>query len=184
MNSFPRLAEPLADAQVALRDYQERDIPEILIAYQDDPRLHLLTGQDRPPSGAELGSHAEREPAARAAGTHATLTILEPGSDICRGQIRVDEVDWDQARADLTIWIAPQLRARGLGRRALKLAGGWLLGTCRLARVQMLAEPPNRPLVRAAEAAGFAHEGLLRQYHRQRGKRVDAIVLSQITADL
>ena len=66
MRSFPRLADPLAGGTVTLRDYAERDIPEILIAHQDDPRLYVLTGEDRPPSGAELGRAAEREAAERA----------------------------------------------------------------------------------------------------------------------
>ncbi len=184
MSSFPHLIDPLTDGGVVLRDYFERDIPEILIAYQDDPRLHSLTGEDRPPSGAELGSRAEREPAARAAGERATLTILEPGSDTCRGQIRVDDVDWDNARADLTIWLAPQVRGRGLGRRALRLAGGWLLGACRLARVEVLADPANLAVINAAQAAGFVREGVLRAYQRRRGSRVDAIVMSLIPPDL
>ena len=184
MSPFPHLADPLTDGGVILRDYLERDIPEILIAYQDDPRLHLLTGEDRPPSGAELGSQAEGEASARAAGTRATLSILEPGSDTFRGQLRVLEVDWDHARAGLAIWLAPQARGRRLGRRALRLAGEWLLGVCRLVRVEMLAEPGNLPLIRAAEAAGFAREGILRHYHRKRAARIDAIVLSMIQSDL
>ena len=184
MSSFPRLDEPLTDGSVVLRDYAERDIPEILIAYQDDPRLHVLTGEDRPPRGAELGRRAEREPAARAAGERATLTILESDSDTCRGQVRVEDADWDQNRAGVTIWLAPQVRGRGLGRRALRLTGEWLIQTCGLARVELLAEPSNVPAVHAAQAAGFVHEGVLRGYHRRRGKRVDAIVLSLIPADL
>jgi RimJ/RimL family protein N-acetyltransferase len=184
MSAFPRLADPLADGTVTLRDYEERDIPEILIAYQDDPRLHLLTGEDRPPSCAELGRRAEREPAARAVGERATLTILDAGSDTCRGQIKVDDVDWDQARAGLTIWLAPQVRGRGLGRRGLRLAGAWLLGVCQLARVELLAEPGNLPAIRAARAAGFAEEGVLRAYQRRRGKRIDTAVMSLIAADL
>ncbi len=78
MSSFPQLADPLTDGRVVLRDYKERDIPEILIAYQDDPRLHVSSGEDRPPTGAELGSRAEREAALRAAGEGVTLTVLEP----------------------------------------------------------------------------------------------------------
>lgn len=184
MSSFPRLADPLTDGHVVLRDYAERDIPEILIAHQDDPRLHRLIGQNRPPSGAELGSRAEREPAARAAGEHATLTILEPGSDTCRGQIQVEDVDSDQSRAGLTIWLVPQVRGRGLGAKALRLAGVWLLSTCGLARLELLAEPDNLAAVRAAGAAGFVREGVLREYQRKRGKGVDMVIMSLIPADL
>jgi RimJ/RimL family protein N-acetyltransferase len=184
MSSFPRLADPLTDGRVALRDYAERDIPEILIAYQDDPRLHQLIGQSRPPSGAELGSRAEREPAARAAGEQATLTILEPGSDTCRGQIRVEDVDSDQSRAALIIWLAPQVRGRGLGGKALRLAGEWLLTTCGMARLELLAEPGNLAAIRAARAAGFVQEGVLREYQRRRGRGVDMVIMSLIPADL
>jgi [ribosomal protein S5]-alanine N-acetyltransferase len=184
MSSFPRLPEPLADDHVVLRDYEERDIPEILIAYQDDPRLPAMIGEDRPPSGAELGSRAEREAAARAAGERATLTILEPNADTCRGQIRVEPVDWDQSRAELMIWLAPQLRGRGLGRSALRLAGQWLLGTCGLARVEALTERENQAAIRAAQAAGFVREGVLREYRRKRGKGVDMVIMSLIPPDL
>ncbi|HSC04781.1 MAG TPA: GNAT family protein [Solirubrobacteraceae bacterium] len=184
MSSFPRLADPLIDGRVALRDYEERDIPEILIAYQDDPRLHLLNREGRPPSGAELGSRAEREAGARGAGERATLTVLEPGDDTCRGQVRVENVDWDHRRAELAIWLAPQVRGRGLGRAALRLAGAWLLEICGLARLEMLAEPENLAAIHAAQAAGFLREGVLREYQRKRGKGIDMVVMSLIGADL
>jgi RimJ/RimL family protein N-acetyltransferase len=141
-------------------------------------------GEERPPSGAELGRRAERAPAERAAGTHLTLTILEPGSDVCRGQVYVHHVDWDNQRAELGIWLAPQARNRGLARSALRLAGGWLVGTCGFERVQVLTEPGNESMIRAARAAGFRHEGVLRGYLREHGGRVDAVVLSLLPADL
>jgi len=183
MRSFPFLADPLSDGRVVLRDYAERDIPEILIAHQDDPRMHLLTGEDRAPSGAELGRAAEREAADRASGERATLTIVEPGEDTCRGQIRVYPVDWDQSRAEVGIWLAPQVRGHGLGRRALRLAGQWLLGPCGLARVELFTEPNNAPMIRAAEDAGFAREGVLREYLRRRGKGIDVAVMSLVPTD-
>jgi [ribosomal protein S5]-alanine N-acetyltransferase len=184
MSSFPLLAEPLADGGIALRDYAERDIPEILIAYQDDPLMHLQTGDERPPSGAQLGSAAERERADRAAGERAWLTVVEAGADVCRGLVRVHATDWEQSRTEVGIWVAPGARGRGLGSGALRLAGEWLLGPCGLARVELIAEPGNVPISAAAAAAGFVREGVLRQYVRDRGKRADAVIWSLLPIDL
>lgn len=184
MPSFPDLHEPLGDGTVALRLAAERDIPEILIAYQDDPQLHLRIGEARPPSGAELGRLAERGDADRAAGRQVTLAVMEPGSDVCIGQVHVRGVDWEGGRAELGIWVAPKIRSRGMGRAALRLVGQWLLQDRRLQRLQLLTEPDNEPLIRAAQAAGFVHEGVLRGYRRQGGARVDAAVLSLVQRDL
>jgi RimJ/RimL family protein N-acetyltransferase len=184
MPSFPDLAEPLCDGVAALRLASERDIPEILIAYQDDPGLHALMGEERPPSAAELGRLAERMDADRTAGRGLTLTILEPGSDACRGQLHVEQVDWGNRRAELGIWLAPQLRGRGMGRRALRLAGAWLLRGCGFERLQTLSEAGNQAMIAAARAAGFVEEGVLRGYMRRGARRIDTIILSLLLGDL
>jgi RimJ/RimL family protein N-acetyltransferase len=169
---------------VAVRPGAERDIPEILIAYQDDRELHTRMGQERPPSGAELGRLAERAKADRAGGRSLTLTILEPGSDACRGQIYVHNVDWENARAELGIWVAPGSRDRRLAQRALALVAPWLLRQGRLERVELRTEPSNERMIRSARAAGFSDEGTLRAYTREGGPRVDNAVLSMVRRDL
>jgi RimJ/RimL family protein N-acetyltransferase len=184
MAPLPFLEEPLIADDVVVRDGDERDIPEILIAYQDDPELHLRMGEDRPPSGAELGSRAENEYADRATGVHATLTIIEPGADICRGQIYVHHIEWEHMRAELGIWLAPQFRGRGLGSRALALVATWLIKTCGFKRVEVLTESDNVAMVHSAQAAGFAFEGVLRRYMREHGRRIDAAVLSILRSDM
>jgi RimJ/RimL family protein N-acetyltransferase len=184
MPGFPALVEPLSDGVVVLRGYAERDIPEILIAYQDDPVLHLRIGETRPPSGAELGRRAERLESERRSGTQMRLTIAAPKSDICRGQVSVHGVDWDHARAELGIWLAPQVRGKGLASRSLRVATEWLLGRCELARVQILTEPNNEAMIGAARAAGFQYEGVLRGYTLDRGDRVDNAVLGRVREDL
>jgi [ribosomal protein S5]-alanine N-acetyltransferase len=184
MPSLPNLREPLTDGVVGVRPSAESDIPEVLIAYQDDPTLHLRMGQLRPPSGAELGRRAERAEADRVAGRRLTLAIIEPGDDTCRGQIQVHGVDWDNSRAELGIWVAPQRRGRGLGTRALALVAGWLLRDGGVMRVGVLTESDNERMIRAAQAAGFSYEGVLRGYTRERGGRVDNAVLSIVARDL
>jgi RimJ/RimL family protein N-acetyltransferase len=184
MPSFPELEQPLSDSVATVRAAAERDIPEVLIAYQDDPDLHLRLAQARPPSGAELGRRAEQAEANRALGRELTLTIVETPDDTCRGQIHVQQVDWDSSRADLTIWVAPDRRGRQLGTRALSLTAPWLLRDCGLERVQVLTEPDNAAMIRSAQSAGFTNEGVLRGYTRVRGRRVDNVVLSMVTRDL
>ena len=167
-----------------VRDAAERDIPEVLIGYQDDPQLHRRMGRQRPPSGAELGRASEQETALRSAGGGATLTILEPGSDVCRGQIHVHNVNWEHGRAELAIWLAPQVRGRGMAAGALRLTARWLIESCDLDRVQIATEADNEAMIRTARAAGFSHEGVLRGYTREGGTRVDNAMLSIVKADL
>jgi RimJ/RimL family protein N-acetyltransferase len=181
---IPDLAQPLAHGPAVLRDAAERDIPEILIAYQDDPELHIRLRQEKPPSGAQLGQRAENERARRAAGTQATLTILEPGSDVCRGQVDLHHVEWEHERAELGIWLAPHVRGKGMGTVALRLAGEWLLRNSPLERLAVTTEPDNEAMLRAAKAAGFTYEGVLRGYVRYRGKRADSAILSLLATDL
>jgi RimJ/RimL family protein N-acetyltransferase len=184
MRSISPPSEPLSDGQISLRPAAERDIPEILIAYQDDPQMHLLLGEERPPSGAELGRRMEAAQSDMDQGISIRLTITEAGSDDCAGQITVHGFEFVQSRAEIGIWVAPRLRSRGIARRALALAAPWLFDTCRLQRIALLTEPDNEPLLHAARGAGFVHEGVLRAYMRRRGGRVDMAVLSLTPTDL
>jgi len=132
MPSLPSLDEPLSDGLVSLRLSAERDIPEILIAYQDDPIMHKKLGEARPPSGAQLGSASERADAEREAGIRVALTICEPGADQCRGQVILQDVDWEGRTARVRVWVAPQLRGRGIARGGMQLVGAWLQDACGL----------------------------------------------------
>ena len=50
--------------------------------------------------------------------------------------------------------------------------------------MKLLTEPGNAPLIAAAERAGFTQEGLLHGYLRERGHRVDVIMLSLLPDDV
>ncbi len=151
MHAFPTLAQPLRSERVLLRYEAERDIPEVLIAHQDDPALYLRLGLLRPPSGAELGRRIEAGPDQRAAGVGVRFTIVEPGSDDCRGQSTSTRCDWEDRRAEAGIWVAPGYRGRGLAPAALRLAGRWLFDACGMERLELLTELDNAPMVAAAE---------------------------------
>jgi RimJ/RimL family protein N-acetyltransferase len=184
MPSIPEPPDTLTDGVVSLRLYAERDIPEILIAYQDDPRLHELLGAVRPPSGAELGTDSERAAGERATGYRVSLTIVEPGSDICVGRVVGDGFDWDNAHARLHVWVAPAARRRGLGSAALVLASRWLFQSCRLERIEAFADPDNGPALSTAAAAGFAREGVLQAYEAGPRGRRDMVAFSLLRQDI
>jgi RimJ/RimL family protein N-acetyltransferase len=184
MPSLPFLDPPIADRRVVLRDAAERDIPEILIAHQDDPELYVRLGLERPPSGAELGRQIEDAPGEHRSGTRARLAILEQPSNQFRGRILVHNVDWENRRAELGVWVVPQARGNGLARAGLRLAAGWLFGSCGLARLELLTEPDNEPMLRAAIAVGFVREGVLRRYARCGKSRQDMAILSLLASDL
>jgi RimJ/RimL family protein N-acetyltransferase len=184
MPAFPDLSEPLSGPVAALRLAAERDIPETLIAHQDDPEMHMRIGLERPPSGAELGRRIEAGAAERASGAGVWLTIVAPGGDESCGGLDVHEVDWDHSRAEIGIWVAPHRRGQGIAADALRLGGRWLLESCGLKRVQLLTEQDNPAMRRAARNAGFDEEGILRAYLRERGQRVDVVMISLIADDL
>ncbi len=184
MPAIPELPEPLSDGTVSLRFAAERDIPEVLIAYQDDPQLHVRLGYDRPPTGAQLGSRSERAAVDRDAGVRAAFTVLEPGSDRCRGDLTAQALDWTHRRAELGLWLAPQVRGRGYATRVLRLGADWLFSACGLERLQVLTQPDNEAMIAAARSAGFVFEGVLRAYERGPRGRVDLASLSLLPQDL
>jgi RimJ/RimL family protein N-acetyltransferase len=133
---MPAIPEPpsrLSDEVIELRAIAEWDIPDVLIAYQDDRSLHLALGQQRAPTGAQLGSEVERSEALRLAGERLAMTLVEPGRNDCRGRIDVFAFDWERKCAELTIWVAPDFRGRGFAAHALTLATGWLKRIARVA---------------------------------------------------
>jgi RimJ/RimL family protein N-acetyltransferase len=95
----------------------------------------------------------------------------------------VQQVDWDNRRADLGVWVAPQFRSQGYARHALHLAAAWLFDAGGLGRLQLFTSPDNEPMLRAARAAGFVEEGILRAHNRERGQRSDAAILSLLPDD-
>ena len=126
MPAIPEPPDHLADELVALRPIAEWDIPEVLIAHQDDRELHRRLGLNRPPTGAQLGSEVDNAQQRRLSGIEIKLTIIEPGSNDCRGRVEVDGFDWERGSADVRVWVESARRGRGYEQHAADLAAQWL----------------------------------------------------------
>jgi RimJ/RimL family protein N-acetyltransferase len=159
MASIPFLEGRLGDDVVELRTIADWDIPEVLIAHQDDPEMYRRLGLDKPPTGAKLGSEVERYADDLAHGRRVALTLVEPGRNDCRGRVDAHAFHWDRGSAELGIWVAPDFRGRGYARHALTLFSGWLLGSVGLQTLELITGADNEPLLAAAAAAGFTETG-------------------------
>lgn len=138
MPAFPQPPDRFLDALIELRPIAGWDIPEVLIAHQDDSDLHRRLGMARPPTGAQLGTEVEQADHWRLAGEWLKLTIVEPGSRDCVGRVEIDGVDWERGAATLRVWVAPQVRGRGYEQRAAELASEWLRSAAGLRELDVL----------------------------------------------
>ena len=137
MPSIPEPPERFGDELVELRQIAEWDIPEVLIAHQDDRDLCRRMGLERPPTGAQLGSEVEHAPEERLAGTALKLTIVRPGGNDCLGRVEVDGFDWESGSAAVRVWTAPRMRGRGYEQRAADLVSEWLRSRAGLRNVDV-----------------------------------------------
>ena len=142
MTVIPAPPTRLSAETVELRPISDWDIPEILIAHQDDRQLARDLGLTKPPSGAQLGREVEDAGADWAAGT-LKLTLLTPGSDDCRGRLTIDSLDFEQGSARATVWVAPEHRGQGLAGAALGLARDWLARSCGIEQLQCGEDRPR-----------------------------------------
>jgi ribosomal-protein-alanine N-acetyltransferase len=85
--------------------------------------------------------------------------------------------------AGIGYWIVPGARRQGLAGRAVRLASDWALSSFGVARLEAWVEPGNEPSLRVLAAAGFAREGVLRNFLLLGSRRADAVVLSRIAGE-
>jgi RimJ/RimL family protein N-acetyltransferase len=96
---------------------------------------------------------------------HASWAVADVKDELV-GSVSLHHIDWDQADAEVGYWTAPWARARGVATSALRLATWFAHEDLRLRRVYLYHAVTNEPSCRVATAAGYGHEGTLRQSHR------------------
>ncbi|MGC9221394.1 MAG: GNAT family N-acetyltransferase [Solirubrobacteraceae bacterium] len=135
MPALPQPPERLTDGTIEIREMLAWDIPEILIAFEEDPDLHRRIGRAAPPTGAQLGRELEQLLAERVAGRRLTLTIVDPGDPDWRGRVTLKDFDWQARAASMQIFLAPQVRGRRYEQRAMSLVLDWLFAAIEVDRV-------------------------------------------------
>ena len=155
------------------------------------PRSYRLPGRPPAPHPARAEAPAEwsrARTAARGRDRHArprhraSLAILELPSNECRGELTSGD-RLGSRRASLGIWVAPGARDRARAPRP-EAGRAMVFDACDLKRVALVTDPDNRPMLRAARAAGFLEEGAPGSDGREPGIPEDMAVLSLQPRDL
>jgi RimJ/RimL family protein N-acetyltransferase len=96
-------------------------------------------------------------------------------------QARAPERALPSGVCELGIELVPEARGRGVGTEAVRLLGEYLLGNG-YPRVQASTNVDNVAMRRALERAGYAFEGVLREFMPEGERRVD-YALYALTAE-
>ena len=167
---------PLVDAAAGIRlrpwTTSAGDV-DALVAAWADPVIAAANGVPRDRSAPAAARWLAGDPARVAAGRCLDLVIspLDSGgpTDSCDpagglpvlGEVGLRNIDRVHRRAEISWWIAPANRGRGLATAATRLLSGWALSAAGGGLVQVWAriDPVNTHSARVAAAAGLERRG-------------------------
>jgi RimJ/RimL family protein N-acetyltransferase len=173
--------EPPSDGTIVLRLRRLEDVPAIARASHDAETLRWLDDEPMAP-GQEHDSLARAEEQWRS-GRGAPFVIADARTDVALGLVNV-QLGGDDGVAGLAVSVFPAGRGRGVGSRALRLAGVWAISELGSRRVFAEAAAENAASIRAIEKAGFHREGILRAHCSTHGRRHDCVMFSLLPEDL
>lgn len=144
-----------------LRGFQRSDTPDLLAAFADDDIALWNPGPAGPGLAAEFMSGRNDWSGAR----HASWAVADT-SDRLIGAVSLHKIDPDQADAEIGYWTAPWARRRGQATRSVVAASRFGFAQLGLHRLYLYHAVENFGSCGVAGAAGFVHEGTLRQSFR------------------
>jgi RimJ/RimL family protein N-acetyltransferase len=173
---------PLTDGRLLLRLPEQRDVPEIALACQDD-----LTARWIPVPVPYAEEHARAFVAERPAkwqDEHGemTLAIADATDGRLLGMIGLHARD-DTMR-EIGYWTAPWARGQGVMTQAVRLMCRFGFEVLGLQRIEWWAAVGNEASRRVAEKVGFTMEGTCRSRLLHRGERLDGWVAGLLPGEL
>ena len=173
----------LSGELVVLRPIRADDADAMWEMVDDDPEGTRLTGTTRTFTRDEIDAWCATVGAAEGRIDWA----ITHGSDEYLGEIVLNEIDADDANANLRLALRPGQRGRGFGSEAIALVLAHAfgepptgLGLHRVSLDVLSINPRARILY---ESLGFVEEGRLRESHRDGVFWCDAIVMGMLEED-
>jgi [ribosomal protein S5]-alanine N-acetyltransferase len=158
-----RLAQPRLDlgAGLVARPWRSADVAFLRRTFQDPDiqqwhARRLDTDDEAHEWLAQWPQRWEQE-------TDASWAIAPTGTDEAVGQVGFRTIRLDEARAQISYWVAPEARGRGAATRAAVAVTNWAMMVVGLQRVGLAHAVKNLASCRVADRARFTYEGTLRR---------------------
>lgn len=104
------------------------------------------------------------------------IELLLVRGDVPIGFVRYDSIRWTNRKASLTIYLPPENRGKGYGKKALSMLLDHGFNNLKFHRLEGEVYEYNLVSIRLMEQFGFRLEGRLRQAKQYRGKFHDILV--------
>ena len=144
-----------------LREFLPTDVPDLLAAFADAAIARWNPGPEGPEAAAEFTAGRNDW----SDGDHASWAVADL-EDRLIGSVSLHKIDPDQGDAEIGYWIAPWARRRGHAVRSVATASRFGFADLGLHRLYLYHAVENPGSCGVALAAGFRHEGTLRQSYR------------------
>jgi RimJ/RimL family protein N-acetyltransferase len=170
---------------ITLRPFLDSDAPWLVTAYQDPDiqRWHLI----RMDSVIEAEDWIGAENHAWRAETDATWLVGDSDTGHRLGRTSLRGVDLRWGCAEVSYWVTPGARGRGVARQALTALTGWAIDDLGLHRLTVNHSTENEASCRVAASAGYSSEGVARGEQRHQDgwhdKHMHAFVAGDPMAD-
>ncbi|MFK5634352.1 GNAT family N-acetyltransferase [Ornithinimicrobium sp. LYQ103] len=146
---------------MTLRAFEPGDTVDLLDAFADEDVARWNPGPAGPDAPARF--MAERNDWSGA--DHASWAVADASGRLA-GSVSIHKIDPDQGDAEMGYWVGPWARRRGLASLAVVSASRFAFSHLGLHRLYLYHAVENPGSCAVARAAGFLHEGTLRQSYR------------------
>jgi RimJ/RimL family protein N-acetyltransferase len=180
--SLPIAVPTLRGRSVLLRPFRETDA-DVVREASSDPLIPLITTVPTMPTPDGLLAYIHRQHSRLHDGAGYSFAIATAETDRAVGQIGLWLRDLRYGRVNVGYWVAASSRRRGYAAEALACVSDWGLTLPNVVRTELYVEPWNEGSWRAAEAAGFRREGLLRRWQRVGAEARDMFMYSRLHDD-
>lgn len=164
---------------IVLRPFEDRDA-EMLRDLATDPYLPLIGSLPANANQQEALEFIARQHQRLETGAGYSFCVVDCSDGTALGTAGLWVAGLAEGRATAGYAVAPFARRRGVARQALRALTtfGWTIPE--LFRIELYIEPWNIGSIRAAEAAGYLREGLLRSHQSIGDRRADMLLYAAV----